>query len=136
VYLPDTATYVGERNFYLVKLGQNDYYALADLDAANRANGVRRCRAVPVASSDPALPELVERYRRRLSPAAAGSTLLFREVCNHAIYDVTGTRLDADAANLDRYPVSVRGDGRVVVDLSRRQCSAREAGALAVERAC
>ena len=131
-----TVEYIGERNFYLVRLGDGSFLALSDLDAANRASTQRRCRAAPIPTSDPALPGLLDRYRARLSPAATQSTLLFREDCNGAIYDLTGARLDQDGPNLDRYPVSIRKDGKVGVDLARRQCTRRTAEAASAEVAC
>jgi hypothetical protein len=135
-YMPGTATYVGARNFYLVRLGLRDFYALADLDAANRANAVRRCRAVPVQPMDPSLPGLIERLQGRMSPAATGSTLVFREDCFGAVYDVTGVRLDGEGPNLDRYPVTVNAQGRVVVDVADRECTVRTEMELSREVTC
>ena len=60
-----------------------------------------------------------------MSAQAAGSTLVFREDCNKAIYDVTGMRLDSEAANLDRYFVAIDEEGRLTVDVSKRRCTAR-----------
>lgn len=118
--------YVSEHNFYLVRLGDGAFVALADLDAANRANAQRRCRAAPVPASDPGLPALISRYGGQFSSGAAGSTLLLREDCNHAVYDVAGLRLDAEGPNLDRYRVDVDSQGRLTVDLSRRLCTHRD----------
>ncbi len=124
-YAPGAVEFVGARNFYLVRLVDGSFLALSDLDAANRANAARRCRVAPVQAADPQLPSLLERHAGKTSAPAAGATLLFREECNKAVYDVTGLRLDADAANLDRYPVSVDESGRVVVDVSKRTCTVR-----------
>jgi len=135
-YAPGSVEFAAQRNFYLVRLGQGDYYALADLDAANRAAPQRRCRVAPIPASDPALPGLLASYGSRLSARAAGSTLLFREGCNGAVYDVTGVRLDAEAPNLDRYPVSIRSDGRLVIDVRKRTCSERRGGNVAAPVAC
>jgi hypothetical protein len=135
-YALGSVTYVSARNLFVVRLATGDVYALADLDAANRASASRRCRVGPVAATDPALPELLEKLGSRLSPEAAGSTLVFREDCFGAVYDVTGLRLDADDANLDRYPVEIDGKGNVVVNTARRQCSRRDATAPFATIAC
>jgi len=125
-YDEGSVEFVGERNLYLVRLTGDDFYALHDLDAANRANARRRCRVSPVPSNDPGLPALLDQYRANMSPPARGSTLLFREACNNAIYDVTGVRLDNPSApNLDRYPVAIRSNGRVTIDLTERICTRR-----------
>lgn len=124
-YAPGSVEFIGAKNFHLVRLADGQFLALSDLDAPNRANAQRRCRVAPIPANDPALPNLIGEYRTRMSPPAAGSTLLFREDCNHAIYDVAGLRLDENAANLDRYRVGVDDSGRVTVDLSKRTCSVR-----------
>ena len=126
-YARGSVEFVGERNFYLVRLSDGSFLALSDLDAANRSNTQRRCRVAPIQPADPQLPALLERYAARMSARAAGSTLVFREECNKAVYDVTGLRLDSEAANLDRYPVTINEAGRVTVDVSKRDCTARSA---------
>lgn len=135
-YAPGTVQYVGQRNLYVARLLDGSFLALADLDAANRANPARRCRVHPVPPGDPALPGLVDRYKERMSGAAPGSTLLFREDCNGALYDFTGVRLDADGPNLDRYPTSIDPSGYLIVNVSERQCSSREGPRTAVPREC
>jgi hypothetical protein len=117
--------YVSDHNFYLVRLGDGTFVALADLDAANRANAQRRCRAAPIPVSDPSLPGLLSRYAGQFSAGAAGSALLLREDCNRAVYDVTGVRLDAEGPNLDRYRVDIDPEGRLTVDLGHRLCTHR-----------
>ncbi len=124
-YAPGTVDFVGEENLYLVRLQGGDYLALSDLDAANRARPERRCRVAPLAVTDSRLPGILERYGGRMSAAATGTTLVFREDCDGAMYDVTGLRLDAEGRNLDRYPVSIDETGHVVVDTSKRECSER-----------
>ncbi|MBA4180812.1 MAG: hypothetical protein C0506_09510 [Anaerolinea sp.] len=124
-YARGSVEFVGKEHLYLVRLTDGTFLALSDLDAANRANLQRRCRVSPVPVSDPWLPQLLERLGGRMSAGAAGSTLVFREDCNQAVYDVTGLRLDADAPNLDRYPVSISETGLVGVDVSKRSCTAR-----------
>jgi hypothetical protein len=135
-YGPGTVQFVGAHNLYIARLPGGAFLALADLDAANRANPARRCRVYPIPAADPALPALLDRYRGRLSTEARGSTLIFREDCNGALYDFTGIRLDADGPNLDRYPTSIDTDGYLVVDTSRRTCTVRSGSAEAVERPC
>lgn len=115
-----------ERGFYLVRLRGDEILALVDIDAANRLAQGRRCRVAPIAPADPALPGILERYRRSFSPPAAGSPIVFREDCNGALYDVAGMRLDGEGPNLDRYSVEVNEAGFVVVDTSRRTCSERD----------
>jgi hypothetical protein len=125
-YAPGSVEFVGEENLFLVRLADGEYLALADLDAANRARPDRRCRVAPMQLTDARLPGILERYGAVMSDDAAGSTLVFREECGGALYDVTGLRLDGDGRNLDRYPVSIDGAGRLVVDTAKRQCSQRE----------
>lgn len=126
-YARGSVEFIGERNIYLVRLADGSFVALGDLDAANRANPQRRCRVAPMLATDPQLPALLERYASRMSAQAAGSTLIFSEDCNRAVYDVTGLRLDAEAANLDRYPVGIDQAGRLTVDVSKRRCTLRTA---------
>jgi hypothetical protein len=124
-YAKGSVEYIKERNFYLVRLGDGAYLALADIDAANRANTQRRCRVAPIDAADPALPALIARYGAVMSPPASGSTLLLREDCNGVLYDVAGARLDREGPNLDRFPVRIGEDRRLRVDLSKRICTAR-----------
>lgn len=134
-YAPGSVTFAPAHNLYVVRLADGAFLALADVDAANRADPGRRCRVAPVPVTDPALPALLERYRGRFSPAAAGSTFVFHETCRNAAYDFTGTRLDADGRNLDRYEVDVR-DGKLTVNTAKRTCSARDGAALAAPVGC
>lgn len=127
-YGAGSVEFVAARNFYVVRLGDGSFVALSDLDAANRGNAQRRCRVAPLPIADPELPGLVATYAGRMSAKAAGSTLLFREVCNSAVYDVTGVRLDMEAPNLERHPVDIDSAGRLTVDVSKRICTRREGG--------
>lgn len=127
-YRAGTVEFVGERNFFVVRLANGDFLALADLDAANRAAEGRRCRVAALTAADARLPGLLEQYRSEMSVEAVGSTLLFREECNGAVYDLSGKRLDAGGRNLDRYATSVDAEGRLRVDVSRRICTAEEEG--------
>ncbi len=120
-----TVEFVSQRNFYLVRLADGSFLALSDLDAANRASPQRRCRASPMAAGDARLPGLLQRFGSRLSDQAGGSTLLLREDCNGAIYDVAGARLDGEGPNLDRYPVEIRADGKLSVEAGKRRCTER-----------
>lgn len=127
-YRAGTVEFVGERNFFVVRLADGGFLALADLDAANRAADGRRCRVAALTAADARLPGLLEQYRSEMSLEAVGSTLLFREECNGAVYDLAGKRLDAAGRNLDRYATSVDTEGRLRVDVSRRICTAEEEG--------
>ncbi len=122
--------YVGERNYFVVRLPDSSFVALSDLDAANRATPERRCRVQAVPPDDPANEAIVDAYGRRISSQAGGWTLVFRETCNGAIYDAAGIRIDRDGRNLDRFPSSINPDGMLVVDVSVRECSSREGGNL------
>lgn len=135
-YAPGSVEFVGGHNLFVVRLGQSEFYALSDLDAPNRVAPGRRCRVQVVPADDPALPGMLARWQPRMSSSAAGSTLLLREACNNAVYDVTGVRLDADGRNLDRYPVEINGDGHLSVNLARRHCSERREGELTSEVDC
>jgi len=135
-YAPGTVEYVGERNFFLARLPDETFLALSDLDAANRTNQQRRCRVGAIAANDPRLPRLLQMYASRFDPGVSGSSLLLREECTGAAYDLTGLRLDADGRNLDLHPVTIDARGHVVVDVSRRTCSAREGPRLAVPADC
>lgn len=125
-YARGSVEFVGEENLFLVRLEDGEYLALADLDAPNRARPERRCRVAPMQLTDARLPGILEHYGTAMSADAVGSTFVFREECDGAMYDVTGLRLDAEGRNLDRYPVSVDSTGHVVVDTAKRQCSQRE----------
>lgn len=131
-----TVQFVPARNFFVARLMDGSFLALADLDAANRANPARRCRVQVVAGTDPALPGLLEQFGNRMSPPARGSSLLFRETCNGAVYDFTGVRLDADGPNLDRYATSIDVTGHLVVNVSQRTCSERAGVAYVQPREC
>lgn len=122
-YAEGIIEYVGERNFYVVRLGDGSFLALDDLDAANRAAEGRRCRVQPLSPADPALPDLLATYRSRFSDHASGANVVFREDCNRAVYDAAGLRLDGEGRNLDRYGVGVNEDMQLVVDVSRRICT-------------
>jgi len=135
-YPRGTVHFIGEENLYLVRLMDGSLLALDDLDAANRARPERRCRVAILAGTDPRLPGIVEEFGTRMSPAAKGSTLVFREDCDGAVYDFTGLRLDAEGRNLDRYPVSIDATGAVVVDTSKRECSQREGAELFAKSSC
>lgn len=124
-YPPGTVQYESKHNYYVVRTADGAFLALSDLDAANRASA-RKCRVAQVDLQDPALPGLLQQYASKMSPQAVGSTLLFRENCNSAVYDFTGLRLDGPGPNLDRYPVSVNNEGRLTVDVTRRTCTERE----------
>lgn len=115
-----------QRGFYFIRTIDGEFVALNTLDAANRAAASGRCRVAPLPTDDPALPELLTRYASRLNPVAVGTTVLFREGCNGAVYDITGLRLDGEGPNLDRHPVTLRADGRLSVDVSKRLCSRRQ----------
>ena len=125
-YADASYQYVGDRNYFVVRLPDSSFVALSDLDAANRATPARRCRVQPVPPEDPANGAIVAEYGQRISSQAGGWTLVFRETCNGALYDAAGIRLDRDGRNLDRFPASVDEDGRLVVDVSERECSTRE----------
>lgn len=128
-YPPGTVKYENSHNYYVVRTADGKYLALADLDAANRASA-RKCRVARIDLQDPTLPELLQKYGGKMSPQAAGSTFLFRENCNSAIYDFTGLRLDAQGPNLDRYPVNINEQGRLTVDVTKRVCTEREGAQL------
>jgi hypothetical protein len=135
-YANGSVEYVSKSNFYLVRLQDGTFLALSDLDAPNRASAQRRCRVAPLNSADPALPGLVAKYATRMSPDAAGSSLLFREDCNLAIYDFTGTRLDADGPNLDRLAITLTDAGKLAVNVTKRTCTRREGTESAVPAKC
>lgn len=135
-YRDGTVEFVGERNFYVVRLANGEFLALSDLDAANRATPGHRCRVAPLGISDRRLPDLLERYGTSMSPDARGATLLFHEDCNGAVYDLTGLRLDAEGPNLERYATTIDDQGRLIVDVSRRICTQASDGAFFAETRC
>ena len=118
--------FIGENNFFLSRTPQGEFLALSDLDSANRSNAARQCRANLVNFRDPAHPRLTQEYSGRFSSEAGSSRVLFREACNDAVYDLAGVRLDEDGRNLDQFSVTIDDRNQVVVDVSRRICSARE----------
>lgn len=125
-YAPGTAEFVGEHNFFLVRLPDGSFVALDDMDAANRASQGTRCRVGLVDLADAGAGISSEQLRARMSPEAEGSNSVLRETCLGAVYDIAGVRLTGDGRNLDRLFVEVTGRGRVVVDRSERSCSARQ----------
>lgn len=135
-YAPGSVEFVGERNFYLVKLPDSTFFALVNLDAANRTAEQRQCRIAPLVGNDPRLPALLQQFGARFDPRVAGGQLVFREDCNGAVYDATGLRLSGDGRNLDRYGVELKDSGRVVVNVSERICTAREEQRTAVPVEC
>lgn len=134
-YAMGSVEFVPERNFFLVRL-PGGFLALADMDAANRSAEGRRCRVSIVQGDDPALPGLLEDFEENQGAAAEGTTLLFRETCNGAVFDVTGQRIDANGPNLDRYATRVNDDGELVVNVSRKECSESTGGGLRTEIRC
>ena len=125
-YAIGTASFIAERNIYLVRLADGSFLALSDLDAYNRARPGQRCRVSPIGASDPALPPLLAQYRNEFSPAAAGANFLFRDPCAGTLYDFTGVRVGSPGPNLDRHAVSLDGAGRITVDVNERQCTQHE----------
>jgi len=135
-YPPGTVEFVGAQNLYLIRLLDESFVALADLDAANRAATGRRCRVALVPLGDPSLAAVLQEFGPRMSPDAAGGRAVFREDCNGALYDVAGYRLDDEGRNLDRYPVVVASDGHVEIDVTTRQCSLRRGAAYFASVTC
>ncbi len=129
-YAAASYQYVGSRNYFVVRLPDASFVALSDLDAANRANAQRRCRVQAVPPEDPANAPLIEQFGNRISVQSGGWDLVFRETCNGAIYDAAGIRIDRDGRNLDRYPASVSSNGNLIVDVSTRECTERQAASL------
>ena len=134
-YLPGEAVFIGDRNVFLVRLPSEDFVALRDVDAPNRAAG-GRCRVALTSINDRSLPLEPAALRSRFSPEAASSQLVFREPCNDAIYDASGTVLTDDGPNLDRHPVTLDDSGRIVIDLTERTCTTRTERQLASPTAC
>ncbi len=133
-YAVGSVEFIGEHNVYLVKLRDGSFLALSDLDAANRATPQRRCRVSQINTADPVLPGLLDKYGPGFSKNASGAALLFREICNGALYDLTGLRVDRDGPPLDRFPVATSADGHLTVDVSRRQCASSGLGPFAACR--
>jgi len=133
-YAPGTAEFVGEHNFYLVRLPDGSFIALDDMDERNRRNQGARCRVAPTPLED--LAGAAAGLRARISPEAAGSVSVFRETCFGAVYDIAGVLLAESGRNLDRFAVGVDSRGRVVVDRSERTCSARDGASWSLPAAC
>ena len=125
-YGKPSVTRSGENSLWLVRTDKGDFFAIADMDAANRAATGRKCKVNPIGAADPNLAELLTRYRGSLSGPVANVGLLFREDCNGAVYDAAGVRQDGPGPNLDRFATSVDGQGRLMVKMAKRTCSARE----------
>lgn len=124
-YAPGSITFESDYNIYIVRMADGTFFALSDLDAANRESPGRRCRVAPIPTNDPDLPGILERYRNAFSPRAAGATAVFREDCNGALYDVTGVRLNGEGPNLDRHDVEIDDSGFLRVNTSVRRCTQR-----------
>lgn len=123
VYPPDSITRVPSRGIYVVHLPGEGIFAISDIDAANRQSPGRRCRAEQIAPSDPAYAAARAAYEARFSPAALLAPIVLRETCNGALFDGSGTRVDRDGPNLDRFAVVIDEQDRVVVDTARRTCT-------------
>lgn len=127
-YAEGSIEFIGEKNFFLVRLRDGSFLALSDLDAANRANQARRCRVQLTGLSDPSLGVDPDQLRGQMSAQSGGALGVLRETCNGAIYDVAGARLEGEGPNLDRFPVTIDSAGRLLVDSSKRECSQRSGG--------
>lgn len=123
-------------NFYIVRFLDASFVALSDLDAANRANQARRCRVLMTTVNDTSLGSSADSLSARMTADAAGASVVLRESCNGAIYDISGARLNGDGANLDQYPVSIGKDGHLTVDISTRTCTQRTESTPFGSRAC
>jgi hypothetical protein len=132
-YAEGSIEFVGEKNFFLVRLADGSFLALSDLDAANRANQARRCRVQLTALRDGSVASNADQLRGRMTAGASGSEAVLLEACNGRIYDIAGAILQGEGPNLDRFPISVDGAGRLLVDSSKRECSQRS-GATAFQR--
>lgn len=122
-YPPGSVTRVVSNGIYLVNLRGEGLFALADIDAPNRASPARRCRAEPINPADPAYTRARTEYVEQFAPAALTVAIVLRETCNGAVFDATGARVDQPGPNLDRFEVAVDDLGRVVVNTARRTCS-------------
>lgn len=125
-YAKPSVTRSGEDGLWVVRTDKGEFFALADMDAANRLAAGRKCKVNPIGASDPALAELLSRYRGSISAPAANIGLLFREDCNGAVYDAAGVRQDGEGPNLDRFATSVDSEGRLVVKTAKRSCTTRD----------
>jgi len=132
-----TYQFEGKHNLYIVRLLDGRFLALSDLDATNRANPGRNCRVAPIPLDDPALPGILSKYAGQFSPEAMGSTLVFRETCHGALYDMAGVRLDnTEALNLDRHDVDINGQGKLTVNTAVRICTKRNGADVAETVPC
>jgi hypothetical protein len=127
-YAEGSIEFIGEKNFFLVRLRDGSFLALSDLDAANRANQARRCRVQLTPLSDSGIAADADQLRGQMSAQSQGAASVLRETCNGAIYDLAGARLVGEGPNLDRFPISIDGQGRLLVDSSKRECSERAGG--------
>lgn len=132
----DTFTYEGERNYFLNRMPSGEFVAVSDLDAANRANASRQCRATIVHPQDPAYKRLIEDYGEQISAEAGSSEFLFREACNDAVYDLAGVLVSGEGRNLDQFRVTIDRRNQVIVDVSKRTCTERRGTDQRVEVAC
>ncbi|MEO8539271.1 MAG: hypothetical protein ABI577_05980 [bacterium] len=135
-YAEGSIEFVGAENFFIVRLRDGTFVALADLDQANRANQAQRCRVNLADISDPSLGVSALALSAAMTADARGASTILRETCNGAIYDISGARLNGDGANLDRYPISLADDGHLLVDKSARQCSTRSGATVSAYRTC
>jgi hypothetical protein len=135
-YARPSVTRVGDRQVWLVRTRSGRFFALADLDAANREAAGRKCRVNPIADTNSELVPLLQEYVGALSGPAAETPLLFREDCKSALYDAAGVRLDGPGPNLDRYETSVDEQGRLIFEAGKRVCTAREDGDAFALRKC
>lgn len=135
-YALGSVEFNGEHNFFLVRLPDATFLALADLDAANRANQARRCRVALANLTDPTLGIPADALARRMTADASGASVVFRETCNGAIYDLAGARLNGDGPNLDRLAIDIGKDGHLRVDTSARTCTQRSGAADFAARTC
>ncbi len=122
----DSVDFNGANNFYLVRTPSGQLVAFSDLDVANRSNSARQCRVIIVHPQAPEFVRLSDEFEGRFSSQAGSSPTMFREACNDAVYDLAGVRIDEDGRNLDQFSVTIDRQNRVVVDISRRICTARE----------
>jgi hypothetical protein len=136
-YAPGSFTYNSDVNFFVTRAPNGDFFALDDLDAANRAAEGRRCRVQIVPLEDPDQARLLAEYQTAMSPQGRGLDIILRENCNGAVYDGTGVRLDAlGERNLDRFAVGEAANGRLEVSTGERLCSRREGAALFAQVEC
>ena len=134
-YAPGSVEFVGEHNFFLVRLPDGSFVALADMDAQNRATEGARCRVALTNVDSPDLDVSPQTLRALMSPRAAGAVAVLRETCFGAIYDAAGVILAPEGRNLDQYAVDV-SSGVVNVDRSERICSERTRGSVSTKVTC